>query len=133
MGCLAGAITAKKEGRSNEKPTDDNKTNETKTSDDKKKRPSTIPLAVKKKTGEASGSKKKQKDELDDPFTVEVIKCFAMNSEKKEATELFRSKELQRHHQAMEALAVREQEFRERQGEFDFKVKRLAQFHELKD
>jgi hypothetical protein len=90
-------------------------------------------LAVKKKTGEASGSKKKRKDELDDPFTVEVIKCFAMNSKKKEATELFRSKELQRHHQAMEALAVWEQEFRERQGEFDFEVKCLAQFHELKE
>jgi hypothetical protein len=90
-------------------------------------------LAVKKKTGEASGTKKKRKDELDDPFSVEVIKCFAMNSEKKEAMELFCSKELQRHHQAMEALAVWDQEFRELQGEFDFKVKRLAQFHGLKE
>jgi hypothetical protein len=127
------AATNKMKGAGEEKKDEPKKgNNKMEASDEAKKRPSTIPLSVKKKKNKAATNKKKGKGELDDPFTVEVVKCFALNSEKKEATELIRSKELNRHNKAMEDLATRDQDWKERQSDFDFKVKRLTQYHELK-
>ena len=100
-----------------------------------KSRPSSAPLSVRKKKEDrppAGKMRKKPKTELHDAFSIEVMKCFSHENEKKEATELFRSKELQRHHKAMEDLAIREQNFKEQQSAFDFKVKRLEQYHQLK-
>ena len=127
------AATNKMKGAGEEKKDEPKKGNDKmEASDETKKRPSTIPLSVKKKKNKAATNKKKGKGELDDPFTLEVVKCFALNSEKKEATELIRSKELHRHNKAMEDLATRDQDWKERQSDFDFKVKRLTQYHELK-
>jgi predicted nuclease with TOPRIM domain len=98
-----------------------------------KTRPSSVPLSVRQKKEAVAGKlRKKQKTELDDVFSIEVMKCFSETNDKKEATELFRTKELQRHHKAMEDLAEREQKLKEQQSDFDFKVKRLEQYHQLK-
>ena len=79
-----------------------------------------------------STTKKKRKTDPDDAFSLEVIKCFNVTNDKKEATERFRSRELQRHNKAMEDLAAREQNLKERQSDFNFKIKRLEHYHELK-
>jgi hypothetical protein len=86
----------------------------------------------KKKEAPAGKLRKKQKTDLDDVFSIEVMKCFSQTNDKKEATELFRSKELQCHHKAMEDLAEQEQKLKEQQSDFDFKIKRLEQYHQLK-
>ena len=97
---------------------------------------STVPLSInrKKENVPVSTTKKKRKTDssADDPFSMEVMKCFSVQNNKKEATERFRSRELYRHNKAMEDLAAREQDLRERQSEFDFKIKRLENYRELK-
>ena len=60
--------------------------------DDRNKCPSTIPLSVKEtKKGKSDSlpwakKKGKGKGDLDDPFTLEVVKCFAASSKKNEST-----------------------------------------------
>jgi hypothetical protein len=94
----------------------------------------TIPLSVNKKKENVAPSttKKKRKTDPDDAFSMEVIKCFNLTNNKKEETERFRSRELHRHNKAMEDLAAREQTLKERQSDFDFKMKRLEHYRELK-
>jgi hypothetical protein len=95
----------------------------------------TVPLSINKKKENVAPSttKKKRKTDPDDAFSVEVIKCFNLTNEKKEATERFRLRELHRHNKAMEDLASREQTLKERQSDFDFKIKRLEHYRELKE
>ncbi len=54
---------------------------------------------------------------------MEVMKCFSVQKDKKEASGHFQSCELYCHNKAMEDLAAREQDLQERQSKFDFKIK----------
>ena len=95
-----------------------------------KTRPSSVPLSVRKKKEAPAGKlRKKQKTDLDDVFSIEVMKCFSQTNDKKEATELFRSKELQRHHKAMEVWLS---ESRSSRSSRVTSTSSLEQYHQLK-
>ena len=92
-------------------------------------------LSTKKpKTKEAPkktpGRKRKDNDNI---FMSEMVQSFTASSAKRHKMEVAKTKEMQRHNEVMEELAWKEHDLKQRQAEFDFKVKRLEQYKELKD
>ena len=88
--------------------------------------------STKKGPATARPSLSKKKGEADDAFTSKIMTCFVLSNGKKHEVELAHASELKRHNEVMEVIALRDQALKQRQSDFDFKLKRLEQYANLK-